>query len=126
MDMQGVSLSTTSSLDVQWVDKTLDIPIRLSPPPTPAVWACKCIHFHSQQYGRARCIPYHWQQYGRESVSISTASYLDEQGVSLSTTSSMDLQCVSLSAVRSMNSGCIPFHYKKYEQWTCMVYPFPP
>jgi hypothetical protein len=37
MDVQGVSLSSTYSLDVQWIS--------LSPPPTPAVWTCKVYDF---------------------------------------------------------------------------------
>ncbi len=57
VDVQGVSPSSTCSLDMQWVS--------LSPTTTPAVWPTWCRPFHHHQYGQAVCIPFDCQQYGR-------------------------------------------------------------
>ncbi len=69
MDVKGISLSTTCSLDVHWAS--------LSPPPTPALQYghAGCIQFHSQQNGLAVRIPFHQHQYGR---AVCTLFYMPE------------------------------------------------
>jgi hypothetical protein len=85
MDMQGVSLSTASSMDVKGVSissaSSMDVQdVSLS---TTAVWACRVYPFP----------PEVWML----RISLSATSVMDVQGVSLSTTSGIDVQGVFLS-----------------------------
>ncbi len=94
--VQGISISITSTMDVQVAF--------LSTTGSPAVWTPSVYPFHRQQYGRPGCIPFH-QQYGRPDtgcvpfrcqqyerpglIPFYDYSSVDVQGVSLSTSSSM-------------------------------------
>jgi hypothetical protein len=125
MDVQGVSLSTTFSLDLQGVSP--------SPPPTPAVKTCRCIPFTtnytssldmqgvSLYTGRVGCIPFALPVNGRAGC-IPFHRKQCVQDVSLSTTSSTDGQGVSLSPAVCM---CRVYPFPLQAEWTCRAYPFP-
>jgi hypothetical protein len=75
MDVKGVFLSTTSSIEVQGVFPPppavwTDVDVQGVFPAPPAVWMCWVSRPH-QQYGRAGC--------------LSTTSSMDVQGVRFST-----------------------------------------
>jgi hypothetical protein len=69
MDVQGVFLSTISSMEVQGVF------------PPPVVWKCR-VSLHHKQYGRAGCFSVNYKQHGRAGC-LSTTNSMDVQGVFL-------------------------------------------
>ncbi len=112
MDVQGVSLFTTCSLDVHWIS--------LSPRPTSAVWTCMVYPFppqvvptnvqsvsistfHNQQNGRSGCIPFHSQQYGHAG-------------------------CIHLHSQQyghACSVLCRVYAFPPLAVWACRVYPLP-
>ncbi len=132
-----VSLSITSSMEVQGVSLfiTCSMDVRVYPFPSPAVGRAWCVSFSNTSSGRA-CY-----------VSLSITISMDVQGVSLSTTSSWEgmlcipfhhqqcrcamcisiflpqltmwTGCILLLHLQCGLEGCIPFHCPSV--WTCRV-----
>ncbi len=98
MDVQGVPLSTTNSMNVQGV----------YPFPPPTVWTCRVYTpFHHQQYERAGCHPFHRQQYGRAGCTSFDHLQYGHAG------------CTPFHHLQFGHSGCTPFHHQQYERAGC-------
>ncbi len=70
MDVQGVSLSTASSMDVQNVSLSTASSMNVKGVSLSIVtlWTCRVYPFPLQQYERAGCIHFHSQQYGHAGI----------------------------------------------------------
>ncbi len=104
-DMQGVTISTASSMDMQGVTIATASSMYST---------CRVYHFDRQQYGHAWCTHFLRQQYARTCrlQGVPTTHFdrqqcgqLDMHGVPISTASSMDMQGVSISTASSQQCG---------------------
>ncbi len=112
MDVQGVSLFTNSSKVVQGVTlssaSSMDV---------------QGLYISTSMKNRhAGFTPFHCKSMNLQGVSISTACSMNMQGVSISTASGMDVQGVPISTTSSVNVQGVS-HFTP-AVWTCRVYVF--
>ncbi len=120
--MQGVSISTASSMDVHGVS--------LSAASTVVHWRTGpgCIHFHnqhnglagctpfhSQQYGREGCLPFHRQQYGRAGcIHFHSQQYRLAGGIPFQKHQYRLTGFIPFHSKQYGRAGCLPFHRQQY------------